>query len=85
MSLAATLATLAIGYSVAARSQDWVSQGAAPATGGGTENITDEEDEGAIKAVAPHPTNGKIVYVGAVNGGIWKTTNALDKNPHWQP
>src|SRR5262249_6193190 len=28
---------------------------------------------GAINAVVVHPTNPRIAYVGAVNGGIWKT------------
>ena len=30
---------------------------------------------GAIKAVAAHPTNPDIVYVGSVNGGVWRTGN----------
>ena len=32
---------------------------------------------GAIEAIAIHPSNPDIVYVGAVNGGIWKTKNAF--------
>jgi hypothetical protein len=82
--LAAMLVALAIGHPVAAQSPVWVPQGAAPDTGGGTENIENDEDEGAIKAVAPHPTDIKIVYVGAVNGGIWKTTSAADASPYWE-
>jgi len=35
--------------------------------------------------VLPHPTNPDILYVGAVNGGIWKTTNAQASMPHWVP
>jgi hypothetical protein len=35
--------------------------------------------------VLPHPKSSNILYVGAVNGGIWKTTNAMDPNPHWVP
>jgi hypothetical protein len=31
---------------------------------------------GRINAVTPHPTNDSIVYIGAANGGVWKTTNA---------
>jgi photosystem II stability/assembly factor-like uncharacterized protein len=38
---------------------------------------------GAIKAVAAHPTNPDIVYAGAVNGGVWRTTNARDARPTW--
>lgn len=38
---------------------------------------------GAIHAIAPHPTNAAILYIGAVNGGIWRTTNATAANPSW--
>jgi uncharacterized protein YjbI with pentapeptide repeats len=31
---------------------------------------------GRINAVTPHPTNDSIVFIGAANGGVWKTTNA---------
>jgi PKD repeat protein len=31
---------------------------------------------GRINAVTPHPTNDSIVYIGAANGGVWKTTDA---------
>jgi hypothetical protein len=31
---------------------------------------------GAINAIAASPTNPDLVYVGTVNGGVWKTTNA---------
>ena len=48
-----------------------------PNTKGQVENITDREIVAAINAVAPHPTDANIVCVGAVNGGIWKTGNAM--------
>jgi len=32
---------------------------------------------GAIDAVAPHPEDANIIYIGTRGGGIWKTTNAL--------
>jgi hypothetical protein len=35
--------------------------------------------------VAAHPTDSNILYVGAVNGGVWKTTNATAVNPNWTP
>src|SRR5580692_10232208 len=62
----------------------WRSQGAGPNTEGQVENIDDREVEGAIKAVAVDPSNSTIVYVGSVNGGIWKTTNATAAKPNWQ-
>ena len=30
---------------------------------------------GRIKSLAIHPTNGNIVWAGAANGGVWKTSN----------
>ena len=40
---------------------------------------------GAVQAIVPHPTNPNILWIGTVNGGIWKTTNALAANPFWTP
>lgn len=33
----------------------------------------------------PHPTNASILYLGTVNGGIWKTTRATSASPPWVP
>jgi hypothetical protein len=63
----------------------WVAEAPGPNTKGQVEQIADGEVTGAIRAVAPHPTDEKIVYVGAVNGGVWKTTNAMEAKPHWVP
>ena len=63
----------------------WVSQGPSPVTGGQVEGITNSPVTGAIHAVAPHPTDANILYIGAVNGGVWKTTNATAGNPTWTP
>jgi hypothetical protein len=40
---------------------------------------------GAIHAVAAHPTDSNILYVGGVNGGIWRTGNAKAASPDWTP
>jgi photosystem II stability/assembly factor-like uncharacterized protein len=40
---------------------------------------------GAVRVVLPHPTDPQIMYMGSVNGGIWKTTNALDPAVRWSP
>ena len=40
---------------------------------------------GAIQAVAAHPTNPNILYVGTANGGIWRTNNATAASPTWTP
>src|SRR2546427_10062658 len=67
----------------------WVSQGPGAiqsgTTGGATEGITNGPVIGAIQAVVAHPTDPNTLYVGAVNGGIWKTTNATAANPTWTP
>ncbi|MDE0193520.1 MAG: YCF48-related protein [Gammaproteobacteria bacterium] len=40
---------------------------------------------GAVHAVLAHPTDADILYIGATNGGVWKTTNARATNPDWTP
>ena len=40
---------------------------------------------GAINAIAASQTNPDLVYAGAVNGGVWKTTNATADPPSWSP
>ena len=70
--------------SAVAQSQSWVAQGPGPNTRGQTENIAGSEVIGAIRAVAPHPVDTNIVYVGAVNGGVWKTTTAMAASPTWE-
>ncbi|MEW4565876.1 hypothetical protein AB1K70_25390 [Bremerella sp. JC770] len=64
--------------------QTWVERGPNPNTEGQVEGIHEGEVVGAVNAVAPHPSNANIVVIGTANGGIWKTTNALEANPHWE-
>jgi hypothetical protein len=66
-------------------STTWVEQGPGPILGGLTEGMPGNPVSGAVEAIAVHPTNPDIVYVGAVNGGVWKTTNATADNPSWTP
>ncbi len=40
---------------------------------------------GAVDAVLADPSNANILYAGAVNGGVWKTTNASSASPTWTP
>lgn len=44
-----------------------------------------KETAGAVNRVLPHPINPDIMYIGAVNGGIWKTLNAQAESPKWFP
>ena len=63
----------------------WQRQGPLPSTDGQVEKIPDREVVGAIQAIAPHPANPDILYIAAVNGGIWRTDNALAARPQWTP
>ncbi len=55
----------------------WTSIGPLP-TDLGTINVT----SGRINAVAVDPRDGNTVYIGAADGGVWKTT---DGGQHWRP
>ncbi|MEM1089918.1 MAG: Ig-like domain-containing protein [Pseudomonadota bacterium] len=51
---------------------------------GNVDNVPgDDPASGAVHGVAAHPTDADIIYVAAVNGGIWKTTNATAASPTW--
>lgn len=64
----------------------WLAQGPSPIRLGQTENVSpDNEVAGAVHAVLPHPNNADILYLGSVNGGVWKTTNATATKPTWTP
>lgn len=62
----------------------WVAQAPGPNTQGQVENIDEGEVVGAINTVVAHPTDANVVYVGAVNGGIWMTANAMATRPTWR-
>ena len=66
------------------QSLQWIPQGASPNRHGQVENIDGEEVTGGVQAVAVHPSDPATVYVGAVNGGIWKSENAMDAAPKWR-
>ncbi len=65
----------------------WQPQGPSPILSGQVEGLEEQNNPvaGAIQTVAAHPTNANVLYVGTVNGGIWKTTNATSANPVWTP
>ncbi len=70
-------------FAAAAQAQTWVQQGPGPNTGGQVEGITNKKVVGAIRAVVPHPSDADTLWIGSVNGGIWKTTNATASEPAW--
>ncbi len=52
----------------------WVAQGPAPILNGQGEAIPAERPVvGAIQVVAAHPTNPRILWIGAANGGVWRS------------
>ena len=65
----------------------WTAEGPGCITGGGSVVTPNNAEIGAIKQeVVADPSNPDILYVAAINGGIWKTTNATDPNgPTWFP
>ncbi len=63
----------------------WIERGPAPTRSAQVRVPPNNEVCGGIHALAPHPTNANILYIGAVNGGIWRTGNALAASPTWTP
>ena len=59
----------------------WIEQGPGPDLNGGTEGLTNNPVSGAINAVAIDPTNADVIYLGTVNGGVWKTINGTNASP----
>jgi hypothetical protein len=63
----------------------WVEQGPAPTLNGQAEGILNNPVSGGVKTAVADPTNPNILYLGAVNGGIWRTMNATAPAPIWTP
>lgn len=40
---------------------------------------------GAINSLIVKPGNPDVIWVGSVNGGVWKTTNGTSSSPTWTP
>jgi hypothetical protein len=80
--LAAPSALPSVGLTILG--DDWIPQGPGPTTNAQVQNLTpNNEVSGAIHAVVAHPTDADILYVGAVNGGVWRTMNATAATPSW--
>ena len=66
----------------------WEPQGPAPFTGRFVNDNflrNPSDGVGAIQAVVADPDRVNVVYVGTVNGGVWKTETANTPNPIWTP
>ncbi len=70
---------------VQAHTVPWIARGPAPTRSAQVNVPPNNEVCGAIQALAPHPTNADILYIGAVNGGVWRTNDALAASPTWTP
>jgi hypothetical protein len=72
------------GYSTPTLGGTWQPIGPAPKRNGRSRGgKTGGEVGGAVHALAAHPIDANTLYAGAVNGGIWKTTNATAIRPTW--
>jgi MBG domain (YGX type)/Bacterial Ig-like domain (group 3)/Carboxypeptidase regulatory-like domain len=60
----------------------WSSIGPSPLPNGQTFNTNNIPVSGRISAIAIHPTNSSIAYVGAAQGGVYRT---LDGGATWTP
>lgn len=54
---------------------DWQAQGPSPINQGQATIVPDNPVVGALQSLLVDPTDSNTLYVGAGNGGIWKTTN----------
>jgi FG-GAP-like repeat len=57
----------------------WIEQG--PAAIDSTQSYN---QAGAIESILVDPSNPDRIFVGSVNGGIWRTDNGTDPNPNWR-
>ena len=78
------------GRAVSLAAPAWVEQGPGPILNGEEEGISGGTGvrnpvAGAINAILPNSTSADILYVGAVSGGVWKTSNATTAAPTWTP
>lgn len=62
----------------------WTAQGPSPVADDLVNVPPDNGVVGAVHALVPHPKSADVLYIGAVNGGIWVTYNATATKPHWE-
>lgn len=72
---------------LSAQTSTWVEQGPGPIINGQDVGLTNPTNpvSGAVNAIATVPGDPDTIYVGTVNGGVWKTTNATAAAPTWTP
>ena len=74
------------GSAAALAAPTWVEQGPGPILNGQDEGLPGPNPvAGAINAIVPSPGSADVAFVGTVNGGVWKTSNATAATPAWTP
>ncbi|HXW85270.1 MAG TPA: sialidase family protein, partial [Candidatus Binataceae bacterium] len=64
----------------------WIPEGPAPVLNGQEEHVApNDEVSGPVQAIVTDPSNPNVIYVGSVNGGIWRTADGTDPEPSWLP
>ena len=63
----------------------WLKEGPGPIINDATHVAPEDVNSGAVSAIAPYLSNPYVVYIGTVNGGIWKSTQATNADPDWRP
>ncbi len=67
----------------------WEPQGPESLTSSTNVQVPGNRVSGAIQAIAVQPEKSNVVFVGTVNGGIWRSENAnilpASGEPHWVP
>ena len=66
----------------AAGAPEWISQGPGPIHGGQVTGIENKPVTGAVQAIVTVPGSANTLYIGSVNGGVWKT---VDGGATWKP
>lgn len=63
----------------------YTASGPGPATGGQVEGMAAQSNPvtGAVEAFAIHPTDAAQIWLGAVNGGVFYSSNATAASPSW--
>lgn len=64
---------------------EWREQGPGPIHMGQVEGMDNRPVAGAVTSIAPHPLKNNILYIGTVNGGVWRTETATANSPSWTP
>lgn len=66
----------------------WIEQGPRPIINSGSTVFPNNPSTGAVQSIAVNPGNPRQIFLGTVNGGVWRTDNADPARPTstiWTP